>query len=357
MFEDVTYDKLLSGMLAEASELFPDLDIREGSVLYTALAPAAVELQNLYIALDTVLDMSFPDTAAGEYLIRRCSERGITPFEATYPVIRGTCQPAGVYVPNGTRFSCGEYTYAVTGTAPDGAYQMRCETAGAGGNLSSGTLLPLSFVEGLKSAEISGLLIPGEDQEDTEALRKRYYESLESQSFGGNVADYREKVNAIDGVGGVKVYAVWDGGGTVKLVIIAGDFSVPSDTLIDLVQERIDPTQNAGEGVGLAPIGHVVTVVGACSRPVDVSLNITYQNGWTWEDIEPYAEETVDAYFRELAGSWADSDNLIVRISQIETRLLELAGILDIADTTLNGDARNLVLDADVIPVRGAVSG
>ena len=67
------------------------------------------------------------------------------------------------------------------------------------------------------------MLIPAEDGDTTDTLREKYYASIDGEAFGGNVADYREKVNAITGVGGVKVYPVWNGGGTVKLTVIASD--------------------------------------------------------------------------------------------------------------------------------------
>ena len=40
-------------------------------------------------------------------------------------------------------------------------------------------------------------------------------------------------------------------------------------------------------------------------------------------------------------------------MSQIESRLLDLDGVLDAADTKLNGAAGNLTLADDEIPVRG----
>lgn len=43
-------------------------------------------------------------------------------------------------------------------------------------------------------------MIPGEDREDTEDLRTRYFNSFNAQAFGGNVQDYLEKTNAIPGV-------------------------------------------------------------------------------------------------------------------------------------------------------------
>ena len=44
-----------------------------------------------------------------------------------------------------------------------------------------------------------------------------------------------------------------------------------------------------------------------------------------------------------------------MRISQIENRLLNLDGILDVADTQLNGVASNLTLAQEEIPLLGRV--
>ena len=50
MFENYTYEKILNDML----DRVPDsLDKRQGSIIYNALAPAAVELQNMYILSQT----------------------------------------------------------------------------------------------------------------------------------------------------------------------------------------------------------------------------------------------------------------------------------------------------------------
>ena len=217
-------------------------------------------------------------------------------------------------------------------------------------------MIPIDYVDGLQTAQLTTVLIPAEDDEDTEVLRARYFASFDSQAFGGNCADYKEKVTDIEGVGGVKVYPVWAGGGTVKLEIISSDYTVPSSTLIDKVQTLIDPTQNAGEGLGIAPIGHVVTVVGCGTTTVNIQTNITYQTGWSWDALKSYVYNTVDEYFDELAKDWADEDNLVVRVSQLETRILNLTGVLDIGDTKLNGVAGNLQLDASNIPVRGDVN-
>lgn len=358
MYESMTYEVILQRMLDRVTENAAKqnlaIDTREGSIIFYALAPAAVELQNMYIELDTVLNESFADTQTREYLKRRCAERGIYVEEATKAIRRGVFN---MDVPIGSRFSLNTLNYIVTEKIIDGEFRMECETPGEVGNYESGTLIPIDHIEGLTTAElIDVLIVPGEDEEDTEHLRQRYFDSLDSQAYGGNIADYKEKVNAIDGVGGVKVYPVWNGGGTVKLVIISTEYEAPSSLLVYEVQTAIDPVQNQGKGVGVAPIGHVVTVEGCEEAVVDITTNIVYEDGWDWEAVKPYVEKTIDEYFKELAKEWDTLDNIIVRISHIETRLLALAGILDIANTTLNGAAQNLVLDADSIPLRGSIT-
>ena len=77
MYEDKTYEAILQEKLARVASY---LDKREGSIIYDALAPNSLESAMLYIALDSVLNETFADTASREYLIKRCAERGIAPL-------------------------------------------------------------------------------------------------------------------------------------------------------------------------------------------------------------------------------------------------------------------------------------
>lgn len=401
MYEAQTYEAILSRMLQKALSINGNLDTREGSLVWCGDAPAAVELQNLYIALDTVLNETFADTATRPYLILRAAERGLKPQPASPAVLQLSITPTTLHLPMNTRFSIGELNYYVSADRGSGKYEITCETAGEAGNDYTGTVIPIEYVDGLETCSISAVVIPGEDEEDTEVFRQRYMDSLNAQAFGGNRIDYIEKVNAIPGVGGVKVYRAWNGdirpaelvppdgvsewmatvqaseeikawltkvyeaginnkltvGGTVKLIIIDSTFSVPSQTLVDQVQTAVDPLQNAGEGVGIAPIGHVVKVEGVKSETVNLSFTLTYQQGWGWEDVQSYVEQTIEAYFEELSETWADQEQaLVVRVSQIESRLLGVSGILDIADTKINGLAANYTLNLDYIPVLGEIT-
>lgn len=354
MYEHVTFESIMEGMLARVPS---NMDKREGSVIWDALAPVAVELQSVYIALDTVLNETFADTANLFYLVKRAAERGISQKLATKAVLQGEFTPVTLELPIGARFSCETLDYIVTEKIQNGVYKLTCETAGTEGNRHLGTLIPIDYIDGLATAELTEVLIPAEDDEDVESLRERYLNSMTSQAYGGNIADYKEKTKSIDGVGGVKVTPVWNGGGTVKLTIIDSEFKVPTEELIEVVQNEIDPVGHSGQGVGLAPIGHVVTVVGVGGRTIDIMTNIVYQTGWAWDSAKSYILNAIDLYFKELGQVWDENESLVVRISQLESRILSCAGVLDVSGTTLNGSTSNLSLDVNEIPVRGTING
>ena len=182
LYEDMTYEKILNRMLGAVTEEFPDMDTREGSVIYTALAPAAAELAQLYISLDGVLEETFADTASRDFLIKRSAERGITPNDAVCAEVIATITPSSLILENNTRFSCRQYNYYVTGAAQTpGQYFLKCETAGTAPNSNRGTLTPISYIEGLETAEITEISSFGEDEEGTEALRTRYFKALDCQ--------------------------------------------------------------------------------------------------------------------------------------------------------------------------------
>lgn len=399
MFEDKSFPALLKSALGR---LPGSLDKREGSMLWDGVAPAMAELALLYLGLDFVLQAGYISTAPREYLLKRAQERGLAPKPASAAVFRAEFDKA---VPLGARFSCEDLNFTVTAKIDELVYRAECETPGRQANAYSGQLIPIDYIDGLGRAELVELLVPGEDEEETEAFRQRVLESFQTQAFGGNQADYREQALAMPGVGGVKVHPVWNEnlrpaefvpgpevqawfaanvdslpqavadwlrpvytaaagklltvGGAVRLVLLAADGGAPSVELIEQVQTLLDPEQNAGEGLGLAPIGHVVKVEGVQPQAVNLELHLTYNPGWDWDSAQSYVEAVVDAYFAELAAGWAEADFLTVRISQIESRILSGCAtmIADIGGTKINGREANLQLGADSIPVGGDLSG
>lgn len=356
MFESKTYEAIMADMLARIPDNF---DKREGSVIWDALAPAAVEMANMYIEMDAVLNETFADTASINYLARRVAERGLSQIMATKAVLLGTLTPASLAVANGSRFSCGDLNYVVIGRVSGATYRLECEKAGTEGNSHFGQMIPIDYIEGLESASLDSILIPARDDETADELRERYFESMQSQAFGGNIADYKQKTKNVAGfpVGGVKVIPVWNGGGTVKVIIQDVQHDVPSSALIEGIQNALDPIGHSGEGYGLAPIGHIVTVAGVTAATINIVTSLTFEDGWTWETAQQNIKDAIDGYFTELSSVWENRDAIIVRISILEARILNAQGVLDISGTTLNGQSSNIELTSSQIPERGTING
>lgn len=356
MYENMTFENIMDRCLSRVTS---SVDKREGSIVYDAIAPAAAELAILYIELAYLMDRAFPDTQTGDDLTKKCQERSVFRTPATYAVRKGYFEKAGgsgCDMEIGTRFSGGDINFVVTERIAAGQYSLTAETAGTVGNEYIGTLFPIDYVPELAAARLADILVPGEDEESDDALRARYFDSLESQAFGGNIADYKNKVELLPGVGAVKVFPVWNGGGTVKIVLVDSEWGVPSSELIEQIQEAIDPVGTQGNGVGLAPIGHTVTVAGVKATTIHIAFQLTFQGAASWASTQADVKAAIQDYFAELTRAWANNENLIVRISQIETRILSVDGIIDITGTTINQGTSNISLASDAIPVLGAVT-
>lgn len=353
MFENMTFEALMERMLSRVPD---NIDKREGSIIWDAIAPVAIEFVENYIALNTVVNESFADTQTREYLIRRVAERGLRPKPATKAILKGVFTPADLELRMNARFNCDELNYKIIEKISDGEYKLECETFGVVGNETFGKLIPIEYIDGLETAMLTELLIPAEDEEDTEKLRQRYFDSFDKNAYGGNVADYIQKTNALKGVGSTKVTPVWDGGGTVLLTILNSEFDKASDILVKDVQDAIDPSKDA-HGLGIAPIGHVVTVKTAEGVAINISAQFIFSDGYNFAMLKSKVEKIVADYLLEQRKLWADVDYLTIRISQIEARILNNAvGILDIINTTVNGHKENLTLTKYQIPTMGSVA-
>lgn len=352
MYENQTY----AALLADAKSFIGDgVQKGEGSLVFNALSVLAYELEKLYVQANYILNQTFADTADFEHLEKIAANRAIYRKAATAATVQIT---ADAEVPIGSRFSLKSYNYEVTEELDNAnhIYAAVCETAGSGANELLGVLTPISYISGLRTAEITAILVAGSDAESQEDLYERYLESFSTEAFAGNITAYNQAVRAMDGVGGSKVYPVWNGPGTVKVVVIGSDGRAVSQYLVTEIQEALLPT--SGTGYGLAPIDHTVTVESVEEVTVNVTTQITYVSGYSWETIGEEITEKIDTYLKSIAEAWTDGTadmGSLVYVSRLEAAVLEVTGVLDITNTRLNGSTFNLSLDTDQIPVLGTV--
>ena len=309
MFEEQTYSSVLSRMKKGVES---GIDTREGSVMHNALAPAALELACLYDLLKIILRETYADTASREYLILRAAERGITPNPATYAEIKATITGDNLVVSEliNARFACDSVFYTVIEAIEDeeNTYRLKCNTVGTVGNISSGFLSNEDYISGVETAQIVSVLVYGEEEEETEAFRARYKESLLSQPFAGNIAAYKELMNSFNIVGGCKIIPAWTSenkNGKVEIIVLSADLNEPTDEEIAELQNAICP--NGGDGTGMVPIGHDVIISGAKGKWLIVNLDQTSGILET-DSFTSYADirSSMQTTFDNFASKWEE---------------------------------------------------
>lgn len=371
-FSGKTYQDLLAEMLARVPDTF---DKRDTSPIPTALGPAAWALEGFYLSLNQVQRQAFVQTAQGESLDYLAVIAGLSRYPASAAVRLGVFN-ANVGI--GARFSAinGEnsinFISSAVATASEPAegfyyYQMTAETAGAIGNEYTGPILPISTIPGLTSAEITDILIPGDNMETDEKLRERIIEALNERPFGGNIASYRQYVLGLDGVGSVQVYPTWNGGGTVKLSVLGADWLPTSEELVESVQNAVDPPPNQGLGLGMAPIGAQVTVAAPTGLTVNVSATLTLQSGYQIGQVQEPIEQAIEAYLLTIRKEWDTNTSITsvvyasdVYLARITAAIVGVTGVVNTTNVQLNGGTVDLTLTEDgttqQVPILGTVT-
>ncbi len=346
-YENQTKDVIHQRML-DASPA--DIDKRPGSITYDLTGPTAIEAEALYAELDTFADKAFADTAYGEWLDRRAADVGLTRKPAVkatgYVTFTGT---DGTVVPEGTEVSTdGDapiYFVTTANTTINGGtatVAAEAKEAGASGNVGPGAIkLTTGNITGITSVTNAAEFDGGVDRESDDSLRKRYFERVRRPITSGNVYHYRQWALEVVGVRDVRVYPVWNGPLTVKVVVLADD-GVPSQALIDAAKSHIESQR---------PIGADVTVIGAIDYGIDVVATLQLVSGADMGAVQAEIVAAINEYFRGLA--FGDP---IVRISAIQRIILDNPSVVDYAGLTLNGGTGNIEITGDAIPVLRTVN-
>lgn len=360
--DDNTFEKILNRCLA--NDRLVNVDKRVGSIIYDALAPVCLELAEAYVKMDILEEQTYLMTATGSNLDKRVYDYGITRTEATQALRiaefkKYKTDSNGNYVKDDdgnrilvdmdinsrTRFTIPEdsdVTFEYIGKT-DGYNILQCEQTGTKGNEHLGTILPLTPVKDLIEAKIISTYKPAEDEETDSELRQRAIDALNYASFGGNIQDYIEKVNAIDGVGNTKVFPAWQYNGSVLLSIVDPTYNPITTEFINNLKEQIDPEENTGKGVGIAPIGHYVTITTPTKKTVDIKLTIEFVNTETIETIQEDVENKIEEYFTTIRESFGQDVNLTIYRARIIEKVLELESVINVTDVTLNNEMKDIV--------------
>lgn len=355
-YDEQTFEVILQRMLDTISDNF---DKRQGSVIYDMLSPSAMELELAYVSLENVKQFGVVNLdMPSDYLDMRVAEVGLERKEATFSkgqvLFTGT---AGLTVPAGTRFSTDDDSVTfitdedvILDGSGNGLVNATAEVGGSDGNISANTVLyVLGDQAGVLEISNPNAFDGGIDEEYDEDLISRFYDRVQKPISSGNANQYLQWAKEVAGVGDAKVYDAdspfGNGAGTVKLVILDSDRRAlhPSiDTLVANVLNYIQP---------LRPVGASVSVVGATEVPLTISATVTLESGYDLADINTAFTSAVTDYLKELA--FVDN---IVRYNKLSNFLLDVEGVLDFSDFTLNGGSANITIAEGSVAVLGTVT-
>lgn len=347
MFEDQTYEAIMARLLSKVPDT---LDKREGSFIWDALSPAALELAQAYMQLDLVLQWGFAQTTYGQYLDYRAAEHGLTRKAATKAtgqvILTGT---PGTTVPAGSLFATGagiqfktlaNATIGVTGAV---TADIEAVEAGTGGNVPAGaiTQIPVS-IPGVTAVTNPVATMGGTDEESDADLLARLLERARNPATSGNVAHYKQWAMEVSGVGDAKVLPLWDGAGTVKVVVIDSNKQPASSDIVTAVANHIEEVR---------PIGATVTVESATGLEIDISATVTLATGAVLTEVQTSFEVALTAYLQQIAFR-----QNYVSYAQVGSLLLDTPGVLDYSGLTLNGGTGNVSIGDTEVAILGTVT-
>ncbi len=326
------------------------IDKSQNSLVHDALAPAAMEFANFTLQLEELKDKMDVENLEGEELERYVNQRtGIVRKLATKATT--TVLIAGQ---EGARISKGDLVASDTikfvsledrtiGSTGEATVLVECEVAGTIGNVPAGAIkyFPAS-IPGLTSVTNLEPVVNGYDAESDEELRERYYERIRTPATSGNKYHYLNWTKEVTGVGDAKVIPLWNGPGTVKVVIVDSNKNPATEDLITNVFQHIEEER---------PIGATVTVVSAVAKNVEITAKVSLAEGYTIQlvldkfksDLEQYRKDVV---FKDSYISYAAIGNILFTVD----------GVLDYTDLKLNGEMKNIALGTEEIPIFDTVA-
>ena len=345
LFDDLTPEIILERIL---SRMDTDLQTREGSYAYDQAAPIAFEIWRALMTLGELIEAFYVNENSGHYLDDHARLFAMSRREGSRAEAKLTMFGRdGVTVPSNTAFfaeSGLEFRLMSDLTIQNGKAEgwLRAAEVGQGYNLPQGFPLQiLRSIPGLERFE-AGAAQGGTDPESDGALFERIDEKRKRPSTSGNDAHYREWALSVDGVGAVRVTPLWKGPGTVRVLIAGYDRHPVDEVVVDACAKYIESQR---------PVGADVTVASAQAIPVNVSARVVLEAGASQAEVERAFVSELDTYLAETA-----FEEFTVYAHRVGALLMGVNGVVDYRELTINGEAGNLELGADGVPVTGEVS-
>ncbi len=344
MYENMEVEDIKSDII---SNIKTDIDVREGSFTNDMISATAYEIWKMYQSLDAILPMIYIDETSGIYIDKRCAEYGITRKSGTKATAQLTFNGTnGIVIPKGKVFLTNEglefildnditiFGGAATGTAT-------AQEVGDSYNVAADTI-KRQFVNQSGISTVSNTLAAGgNNQETDQALLARLYNFMQKPATSGNANQYRQWALDVTGIGEAKVFPLWNGPGTVKVVIVDSEKQPVTVTMVNNVKEYIESVR---------PIGATITVVSGTGKIINNKAKLTIASGYTLQQISNLFKEAIKEYLKNTAFK-----SSYISYAKIGTILLGIDGVVDYSNLLINGGTANILLSEEEVPTLGIV--
>lgn len=332
MFSQQTYEVIKQRIL---DNINIPLDKREGSFLNNTVSPIAVELAKAYIEMGGILNLGFIETNFDDFLDRRVNEFGVyrkPGAKATGAIkVEGS---EGATINNGTILKANDLHYVVLNDVllpTDNIAYVEALEVGYKYNLIANTEFEL--VE--KDGKITRLFneedfANGIDIEPDEDLRKRFVKIVNNPSTSGNKAHYEEWALEVQGVGSARVYPLWNGNGTVKVMLTGNDNKPVSEDIVNSAKAHIEENM---------PIGCSLTVTTPTLLNITVKASVELKEGYEVEEVKTDFETKLNEYLKDV------TDELVY--AKVYGILVNLDGVGDIESLMVNDNTINISIAED----------
>ncbi len=331
------------------TEMDSSLDQTQGSLAFNLVTPLAIELSQLWDALDQLLLLTFVQTTTGKFLDARGEEHGV--FRVIASAAAGTVVfsgadgtvPQGTQVSNTVLFGSAEEPAVfettadavISGGAAPAVVIVAIDAAEAGNLPIGGIDRMVDSVAIVESLTNDTPTIGGRDDETDDVFRTRLLKELEEREGNGGAGDYKRWAKeASTAVAFVSVVP-----GTLPAVdvyVFQPDFSGIGAAEVQIVADYIAERQ---------PLGADVTVIDGQSETISISVDVTYEQGFTEFSVDNLIFISIGDYFDTLD---VDEDVLQAGVAHA---IMDIEGVLDIANfPTLDG------FGADYTPTAGFIA-
>ena len=341
-----TAEEILNNML---NNLSSEYDKTEGGLFYDNLAPVSIEFSNFRDIVDYVHKMGFADTAEGIFLEKIAATGGLSRREAVNSVGEVEIQgQIGTVIEIGTKVSSDTYIFEtiekkVIESSGKVIVPAKSIDKGSGCNVGIGAIkyFPIT-IQGLTKVTNLKEFKEGYDAETDEELRARYFIKVREPATSGNVYHYRQWCLSVAGIGGVKVFPLWNGNGTVKLVLMDVNGLAPGTQLLKNVRDYVESQR---------PIGATVTYAAAISKIINFTGKVRIGAETTIGKVNEEFKKKVIEYFRKSAFK---EDYL--SYAKLGNILLNVTGVKDYLDFKMNNGTTNITLGAEDVPTFGTAN-